>query len=156
MRNTPRAAASRVPLAPFFPYFSLPLVFLCNTPARHWLFTRVATFPCSANLRLRRVTLDRVLLRVETSLRFFASTAKTGLHRTCLSGSVGCAQNYIARISLQQRKTCGKELSSCVKINQSENGRNFSCVNQNLKLINYFRGYWDWSCASRIEIILLI
>lgn len=41
-------------------------------------FTRVATFPCSANLRLRRVTLDRVLLRVETSLRFFASAARPG------------------------------------------------------------------------------
>lgn len=79
MRNTPRAIASRYPSRSFLPLFlSLPFPLVSSRNIGPSVFTRVATFPCSASLRLRRVALDRVLSRVETSLRFFASAARPG------------------------------------------------------------------------------
>lgn len=138
--HTPRPGT---PLAPFFLYFSL-FLFLSFPPATlsgPSVFTRVATFPCSASLRLRRVTLDRVLSRVETSLRFFTSAARPGY--IVYASQVRSDALRITSLEL----VCNRERLSernylvSFQINQRENGRNFSCKYQNLKLINYFRGY---------------
>lgn len=141
MRNTPRATASR--------YLSLSSSFisLSSFSSRFLpqhsgpsVFTRVATFPCSASLRLRRVTLDRVLSRVETSLRFFTSAARPGY--IVYASQVRSDALRITSLEL----VCNRERLSernylvSFQINQRENGRNFSCKYQNLKLINYFRG----------------